>query len=212
MTLSQLLSLSLPSVGFTVGGWIASRGDRLVLGLVSDNVQVGIYSTAATMAEVPWLVAATLATVLGTKLAATQQAALVSRFRVRAVAGTAAVYLAIAPVGYWVLTSFLGDEFSGGVTALLLMGPAALLLASSQIDLAACLALGDRASASRVSLVGAVVMVCSAAALGHFWGATGCAIASLVTYATMAWLGNLASRRNVSRLTRTPSTQSGRAG
>jgi O-antigen/teichoic acid export membrane protein len=132
MTLSQLLTLSLPSVGFTVGGWIASRGDRLVLGLVSDNVQVGIYSTAATMAEVPWLVAATLATVLGTKLAATQQAALVSRFRVRAVAGTAAVYLAIAPVGYWVLTSFLGDEFSGGVTALLLMGPAALLLASSR--------------------------------------------------------------------------------
>ena len=111
MTLAQLLTLSLPTLGFTVGGWIASRGDRLVLGLVSDNTQVGIYSTAATMAEVPWLVAATLATILGTKLAATQDAGLVTRFRLRAVAGTAVVWLCMAPAAYWVLTSFLGDEF-----------------------------------------------------------------------------------------------------
>jgi O-antigen/teichoic acid export membrane protein len=212
MTLSELLTASLPTLGFTVGGWIASRGDRLVLGLVSDNTQVGIYSTAATMAEVPWLVAATLATILGTRLAATQEAGLVGRFRLRAVAGTAVVWLCMAPVGYWVLTSFLGNEFRGGVPALLLMCPAALLLASSQIDLAACLALGDRATGSRVSLIGAVVMVCSAAVLGRSWGATGCAVASLITYAVMAWLGHQASRRNVSRLTRTRPHATGRTG
>jgi O-antigen/teichoic acid export membrane protein len=164
------------------------------------------------MAEVPWLVAATLATVLGTRLAATQEAELVGRFRLRAVAGTAGVWLCMAPLAFWVLTSFLGDEFRGGVPALLLMGPAALLLASSQIDLAACLALGDRGSASRVSLIGAVVMVCSAAALGGSWGATGCALASLITYGVMAWLGHRASRRNISRLARTRPIPSGKAG
>ena len=199
-------------MGFTVGGWIASRGDRLVLGLVSDNTQVGIYSTVATMGEVPWLVAATLATVLGTRLAATQEPALVGRFRLRAVAGTGLVWLFMAPVAYWVLTSFLGDEFRGGVPALVLMCPAALLLASSQIDLQACLALGDRSSGSRVSLVGAAVMVCTAAALGRYWGATGCAVASLITYAVMAGMSHRASRRNISRLARTRPIPTGKAG
>lgn len=200
MSASALVRASLPTLGFTVGGWIATRGDRLVLGVVSSNTEVGIYSVAATMAEVPWLVSSTLATVLITKLASTQEPSIVARFRVRAVAGTGAVWLLIAPVAYWVLTSFLGDEFQGGVPALLIMCPAALLLASSQIDLAACLALGDRVSGSRVALVGAVVMVCGAALLGRLWGATGCAVASLIAYAAMAWLSYKASKRNVATL------------
>jgi O-antigen/teichoic acid export membrane protein len=212
VTLRELLGASLATLGFTVGGWIASRGDRLVLGLVSDNTQVGIYSAAATLGEVPWLVAATMATVLGTRLAASQDPGLVGLFRLRAVAGTGLVVLFIAPSGYWVLTSFLGNEFRSGVPALVLMCLAALLLASSQIDLAACLALGDRSSGSRVSLVGAGVMVCSAAALGGPWGATGCAVASLITYAVMAWLSHRASRRNISKLGRTQPLTTRKAG
>jgi hypothetical protein len=55
------------------------------------------------------------------------------------------------------------------------------------------------------------VMVGTAGLLGRSWGATGCAIASLITYAVMAWLSHQASRRNIARLVQTRSIASKKA-
>jgi O-antigen/teichoic acid export membrane protein len=184
--LRELVRLSLPTLGLTFGSWAATRGDRLVLGLVSTNAEVGVYSAVATLAEVPWLVSATLATVLTARLAASREISLVRRYRRLAFVGTICAWAAIAPVAVWILAGFLGNEFSSGIPAFVVMFPAAVFLASGQIDLAACLAMGDRRVGGRVAIRTAMLMLPLVVLLGLRFGALGAAISSVITYAAWA--------------------------
>jgi O-antigen/teichoic acid export membrane protein len=185
-TLRSLLRFSAPAIGLTLGQWVAWRGDRLILGVVSGPTEVGIYGTVSTMADIPWLIAAAVSAVLTNRVSATQDYSLVQRYRRLTLLATAAASLAVTPVAAWILIYYLGGEFTHGIPALLILAPAALLLASSQIDLAGCVAVSDLKAGARASLQGAAVLVVTAVPLGYFFGATGCAIASACAYAAMA--------------------------
>lgn len=185
-TLRTLLRFSAPAIGLTLGQWVAWRSDRLILGVVSDPTEVGIYATASTLADIPWLIAAAVSAVLTNRVSTTQDYNLVQRYRRVTLLATAAVSLVVTPVAAWILIYYLGGEFTRGIPALLILAPAALLLASSQIDLAGCVAVSDIKAGARVCLQGAAALIVFAVPLGYFFGATGCAIASACAYAAMA--------------------------
>jgi len=184
--LGSLLRFSMPAIGITLGQWVAWRSDRLILGVVSGPTQVGIYGTVSTLADIPWLIPTAVSAVLMNRVAATRDYGLVRRYRRLTLLGTAAASLAVTPVAAWILIHYLGGEFTQGIPALLILAPAALLLASSQIDLAGCVAMSDLKAGSRVCLLGAAALIVTAVPLGRYYGATGCAIASACAYGVMS--------------------------
>lgn len=185
-TLRSLLWFSAPAIGLQLGLWVAWRGDRLILGVVSGPTEVGIYATASTMADIPWVIAAAVSAVLTNRVSASQDYRLVQRYRRLTFIATAAASLVITPIAAWILICYLGGEFRRGLPALLILAPAALLLASTQIDLAGCMAVSDLKAGARIGLQGAVVLVLTAFPLSYFFGSTGCAIASACAYAAMS--------------------------
>lgn len=200
MSLATLARFSMPTLGFTFGGWLMAKGDRIVLGAVGTPSDVGVYSTAATLAEIPWLVAAALATVLIPRVAGGESLQLVTRYRLAAISGTLGAGILLLPVSWWLLNSFLGGEFVGGTASLFILLPSAVVRASTQIDLAACLAVRDTHSGSRISLVGAALVPVLVTFLAVPFGTTGCALASLATNLVVALLSRLAWRKNLQRL------------
>jgi len=190
-TLRSLVRFSAPAIGLMLGQWVAWRSDRLILGVVSGPTQVGIYGTVSTMADIPWLIPAAVSAVLTNRVSATQDYSLVKRYRRLTLAATAVASLVVTPVAAWILIHYLGGEFPQGLPALLILAPAALFLASSQIDLAGCVGVSDLTGGARASLKGAVALIVTAVPLSYFFGATGCAIASAFAYAVMS----LAARR-----------------
>lgn len=181
-----LLILSLPGIGITLGQWIAWRSDRLILGIVGDVREVGVYGAVSTMADLPWLIPSAAASVLTTRFAVTRDHSMLKRWRRKTVVGTLLASASISCAALWVLLVFLGGDFRSGVPALFILIPAGSFLASSQIDLVGCLVEGGLSASSRVCLAGAVSLVVTAFPLAYLWGPTGCATASLISYATMA--------------------------
>ncbi len=63
--------------------------------------------------------------------------------------------IGVPTTGIFLVLNFLGPEFRAGVPTLVILAPAALLLASSQTDWAGCLALNDFGAIARVTTLGA---------------------------------------------------------
>lgn len=202
MSTLTILRYSLPGIGLTLGQWVALRSDRLILGAVAGVPEAGVYGAVATMAEAPWLVAAAISPILGTQMARDRDHEILRYWWRRAMTLTAVTSICATAAGAFIVVDVLGPEFRGGLPALIVLAPAAILLGSSQLDMAACLALKDLAAVSRITTAGAIVLASTAVPLSYLYGATGCALASLGSYALMAILARTTVRRSLSDLAR----------
>ncbi|QGN57954.1 lipopolysaccharide biosynthesis protein [Nostocoides sp. HKS02] len=160
--LRGLIIISLPAMLAGVGNIVMWKGDRLILGTVSTNAEVGIYGTAASLADLAWIVPSAASAILIRRVASVGNLSSLSHWRRRYVSITAVLAIGAAGISFLVMHYVLGGEFVRGLPAAYLLCGASVLLASSNIDLSACQGLGDFRSGSIVTSTGACAMVIAA--------------------------------------------------
>ena len=163
------------------------RFDRYLVGLFATPTAAGLYSVAATGAELIRLVPSALGQIA---LRRTAQAGRVSenhtRTRAIAVGLTAAACLVSIVFAPWALRTALGARYEPAADALRLLLVAEVFTASFLIDSAVLAGKGRLRVASSISIIGfAVITLLDFAAIPRF-GIAGAAVASIVAYAVMA--------------------------
>lgn len=192
--LFPMLRFSAPAMLTALGQGFVVRGDRLILGVFATTAAVGVYSVAATLAEVIWLIPGGLAHVLFRRVSMSHCIADHNKFRYFALGATAMsavlMALAIEPL----IDLLLGPEYSDAVELAYLLLMAALAFSVYQLDMAMLNGLGRLDLGGRVAVAGSSALLVCCLIMIPLWGATGAAVASLVAYCIMAIGGRLAVR------------------
>ena len=190
-------------LGLTLGQNLASRSDTVLLGVLSSQIQVGIYAVAITPATILRIPANALGQVLFHQSAA---AMVGSREVLRKMAVVMLGLVPIALVGWfaagWLIPLIFGPDFAGAVWPFRLLLIAEILL-SPVLVLGKVLA-GSRSpwSASASGMIGVIVLVVGCFIWIPEFGAIGAALASVAAYASMSalavslYLGGRAGRCN----------------
>ncbi|MEC9000593.1 MAG: oligosaccharide flippase family protein [Actinomycetota bacterium] len=104
----------LPVLGNSFGQTLAFRADRLVIGLVTTSATLGVFSVAATTAELPRLLLLPATQILVNRIAGGEiPVSSLGRLLVRLGVGYGLVMLAIGFVGGAVVLPVVGDGFTG---------------------------------------------------------------------------------------------------
>lgn len=198
--LTRMVRFSRDGLGSTVAAAVAGRIDRIVLAALSTTAAVGTYATAATMADVPWVLPIAIAPMIVRATAACGDTSAWKRWYPRVLGATAALAIVVLAGGALVLENYLGPDFRGTwpLLAVLLLG--CLPMASQQVDLAICTGLGDLRTGLRSSTVSGAAGLLAYLALTPPWGAMGCAIGTVVAYtvgAVIAFRGRRAHTREI---------------
>ncbi|HYO85009.1 MAG TPA: polysaccharide biosynthesis C-terminal domain-containing protein [Dermatophilaceae bacterium] len=193
--LTLMVRFSLPGLVAALGLAVAGRVDRLILAFFHGPTSVGVYATASTLADLPWILPAAVSAVIVRGVAQSGSTANHGLWWRRVVAATTGITLLTFGAGWWLLERFLGGAFAGSslLLAVLLLGSFAI--ASQQVDLAVCSGRGDLVSSARAAGVGLIVGLLSYLVLIPPYAALGAAIGTVVTYTAMA----IAARRLVGR-------------
>jgi O-antigen/teichoic acid export membrane protein len=183
----QLIRTGLPFLGFNIGQVVAFRADRYLLGMLAGPAATGLYSVAATPAELLRLPVTSLSQIMMQRTAAEGPS---RRAVVRAC--VLAALITIPPAGAVFL--FAGHlvvwlfgpryEAATGVLQVLVLSElfVALFLLLSRVAAGA----GIARSTGVATGVGAIVGIGSLCALAPRYGEVGAAWASLCGYAVMA--------------------------
>lgn len=187
MKLGMLLHLSRPALVATFAQAFVIRGDRLLLGTMSDTTRVGLYGTAATFTEVTWLIALALSQV-AFRAAGQGNHSRVKSLRRYCVVGTIVVAAATAALAKPAVAVLLGDAYTDAVPLIWLLLGAATLMATFLFESAVLTGTGQMGKPALSAVVGATLLVVGCFILIPHLGAQGAAIASIVAYAAMAGL------------------------
>lgn len=174
-------------LGTSVGQAVALRGDRYIVGAVGNVTQLGVYSVAATAAELLRLPASALGQVL---LQRTARHGHDKRFLARTAATTAVlgtpVAIALIVFAEPLLTIVFGPEYAVGAAALRVLVVAELILSFYLALNPVALGAGLAKASSAAGVLGALVAVIGLLALVPSYGALGASFASLLSYLAMA--------------------------
>lgn len=176
-------------LGLTLGQNLASRSDTVLLGVLSSQVQVGIYAVAITPAAILRIPANALGQVLFHQSAAAMAG---SREVLRKMLVMMLGLVPIALVGWfaagWLIPLVFGPDFAGAVWPFRLLLIAEILL-SPFLVLGKVLA-GSRSpwTASASGMIGVIVLVAGCFIWIPDLGAVGAAFASIAAYASMSAL------------------------
>lgn len=162
------------------------RSDTVLVAALDSTRSAGIYSVAATLTELLWIVPDALASLVVSHAAAgaaPSQTARIIRVSLGIVVGGGAVLALLAPL---VVPRLFGEEFGSGTGLVPPLAVAAGLLTVWKLLVADLAGRGDGAVRLRSIAWGLVVMVAVAAALVPPIGAAGAAAASIAGYGTAA--------------------------
>ncbi len=187
----ELASMGLRSVGAQLGSVASLSADQVFLFSLMGPAQLGIYSVAATISQLPLpLARAYAASSFATIAREPQQtvATLAARYVDYAVITVGVVSLGAALVAPFAVPAIFGEAFSGAVAPLwiLLVGTLAMsvvLVASSHL-----VAIGHGGLASVSLLIGLACGLASMWTLAPQHGAVGAALASALGYTVSAVL------------------------
>lgn len=183
----RLLRQGAAGTGVGVAQAATYRFDRYLVGLFASSAQVGLYSAAATGAELVRLVPTAVGQVVLHRVAvAGQETEEARRLRRVAIGCTAVVGLLIAAFARPLLTAVLGSDYSSADRALVLLLAAEVATAWFLLDSSLLAGLGRVGSASRAAVLGFLTVTALDLALVPSWGIEGAAIASIVGYVVMA--------------------------
>lgn len=190
-----VLALSAPAVAGVVSQAIVIRGDRILLGIQTNTGEVGLYSAGATFGEVLWLVPLALSQMV---FAASAQGRrdIVKRLKVQAMLLSILAGLALSVAAPFAIPWILGDEYAAAVpiTWLLIIG--AIAMGASILNTADLNGAGAFAVASRIQLLGAIIICLTTYFAAPEFGMYAAAGASVAAYTIMGFL----SKRHVMQL------------
>jgi O-antigen/teichoic acid export membrane protein len=189
----QWWSHALELIRFSRIGLLAALGqsfvisaDRLIIGWAGSASQVGIYSVAATLAGLAWVLMTGLTAVLTRQTAASGSLAPWRRWRSQFLAAAIALAVCVAVAGHVAVPLLLGDAFLPARSVLPILCLAAIPYASYQLDAAACAGLRDLRTGAVAAVAGSFALVGTAMAGYHLDGLTGVALGVLAVYVLMA--------------------------
>lgn len=190
-----VIAFSLPGLVMATGQALVHRGDRLILGALSDPREVGIYGVAATISDAAWIVPTAVSVIVLREVASTRSMVPLRKWRPRILFASTLSALIIAAASSTAIRLLLGDDYADSTRLVWLLCGASVLFASQQVDMSACNGSGRLAASGVITLVGLATLVVGALALIPFLDATGAALASMLSYAVMAVLARRMAKR-----------------
>lgn len=191
---SRLLRRGAAGTGVGVAQAATYRFDRYLVGLFASPAQVGLYSAAATAAELLRLVPTAVGQVVLQRVAVAGELIPEGRRLGRLAVGfTAVTALVLAGLAKPLLSRVLGAAYAPADTALIVLLVAEVATAWFLVDSSMLAGLGRFGSASRAAITGFVTVTAFDFLLIPEHGIEGAAVASLLGYLAMA----LVARRAV---------------
>ncbi len=192
----RLLMFSLPALVTSLGQAFVVNGDRILIGVMGTPADVGIYSAAASLAALSWILPIAFTAVVTRRVAETASLRPWEVMHSRLLGATVGLTMLVSVAGYFALPILVGADYITGRVPLVILAIAAVPFASYQIDAAANAGLRDLQAGARGALWGSVSLVCVGSLLIPGLGGRGCALAVLLSYCVMA----LVARRRLRRL------------
>jgi len=199
MRFSKVLVLSLPALIAALAQAYVVRGDRLMLGILADTRSVGIYGTAATIAEAIWLVPLGLSQVVFSK-SANGDVRAIARYRRISLAFSVAASVVVVGLAPVFVKYMLGVQYEQAVALIRLLTVAAVAMGVFFVETAVLNGQGDLKVPAKAASAGALVMLILCFVLIPHLGAFGAAWATVVSYALLGLLAWLAARRRLNGL------------
>lgn len=193
-SMKALLVLSTPALLASVGQALTIRGDRLVLGALASSHDVGLYGTAATFAELMWLIP------MGVGQIVFRQAALgryehVRRLRALTLAAMVALGAVAALIAKPAVALLLGAEYADSVPLIWVLLVAALPMGIYHLNAPILNGSGDLRGPAIASGLSAALLFLVCFLTIPTLGAYGAAIGSFAAYSLMAAVTATRSRR-----------------
>ena len=162
------------------------RADLLLVGVLMQNSDVGHYSIALTVAQVPWLIPDSVTTVLFPRVSAAHEGEdvmeVTSRVSRQTLLLTALIAVPLFAASPWLIEAAFGRGFRAGTGAAMLLLPGSLVFGVWKVLTAADIGEGRAALYSVTSLVSVVVDIALCLALVPPFGIAGAAMASTLGY------------------------------
>lgn len=199
----ELIRYCLPATLGPLGGSLIAKGDRLILGWMLGAAPVGIYATAATMADMLSLIGVALAQIVFRRVAQEKTiSAGTLRVMCLAVVATAVGAVIVLFLAPFLIRALLGDAYASASTPLRALAVAAIFMSAHQVLVAALNGFGEFRVVRRITLTGLFVIVVGCLALVPTYGINGAAFLSLACYLMMAVASAYAVRSTVLKIAR----------
>lgn len=181
---NHLVRRGLAYQGYAVLNTVQVRGDIILLGLLSTTRQVGFYSVGAATAQMLWRLPVAINLVALPSLAGRRDPGSRSHTSTRraATATMLGAAILIATAGPFLIPLAYGGEFRASVPLLLILLPGTFLMGYAQLISVIPLSMSDNKTLVQPTIVGLATNVGLNVALVPTYGATGAAVASLVSY------------------------------
>ncbi len=201
----DLRAHAVPALAPTATNFLTLRADRLLLPLLTDTAQLGVYVVASTMVDVVTLPAKSATQVLAARWRIEGPPPLGRTLAIAFVA-SAVPAAALVIFGRSFLPWALGSAYDESARLLLILGPAVACYLITRAVHARQLALGNQWAVSNSESAGFVVAIIAYLAIIPFAGATGAALGSLLGYASSLVVGIVLTLRTERRATSTTAT------
>jgi len=185
-----ILRNGLPVLGGSFGQTLAFRADRLILGVLATSAALGIFSVAATTAELPRLILLPVTQILANRVAggeitATSVTSLVARLMV----GYAIIMAVVGAVGASLVLPIVGEEFAMARDSIAALALGEALLGCYFVSIAVLTGLGRFRLLPVPAVAGAVVILVADILLVPDHGALGAAWVRVAGFAIMGIIG-----------------------
>lgn len=183
---THLIRRGLSYQGYAVLNTAQVRGDIIILGFLSTASEVGIYSVGVATAQMLWRLPVAINLVALPSLAGRRDPGSRSHTSTRraAVATMLGAAILVATTGPFLIPLAYGNEFRASVPLLLTLLPGTFIMGYAQLVSVIPLSMGDHKTLVQPTIVGLAINVGLNVALVPTYGATGAAVASLVSYST----------------------------
>lgn len=193
-SMKALLILSAPALLASVGQALTIRGDRFIVGALGDSHDVGIYGTAATFAELMWLIPMGVGQIVF-RQAALREYARVRRLQVFTLVCMVALGSLAALVARPAVDVLLGPDYAASVPLIWVLLAAGLPMGVYHLNAPILNGSGDlRGPAIAAGLSAAVLFLVCFATIPSF-GPLGAAVGSFIAYSLMASVVVVRSKR-----------------
>ena len=193
---SPILRSGLPVLAGSFGQVVAFRADRLILGLLSTSAALGIYSVAATAAELPRIMLIPATQVLANRIATGDVSTRDLRsLLTRLMAAYGILMVMVAAVAPSIFIPLLGGGFADARDLIAVLALSECLLAVFLLSTAVLTGLGQFRWLPIPAIVGMSVIVSADMFVVPRFGGAGAAWVRVAGFGSMAMLAALLMRR-----------------
>ena len=185
-----ILRNGLPVLGGSFGQALAFRADRLILGVLAASAALGIFSVAATTAELPRLLLLPVTQILTNRVAAGEiSVGSVTSLVARLILGYAVFMVAVGAVGASLVLPIVGDGFEAVRNSIAVLALGEAFLGIYFVSVAVLTGLGRFQLLPLPAIGGAAVILVTDIFVVPDHGALGAAWVRVVGFAVMGILG-----------------------